>query len=72
MLRNGRCKLTPADVKDIVELLDANAGQIAIARLYDVTQCTISDIHRGITWTQISGRPKKKRNRPHADKSRQQ
>ena len=48
--RNGRSKLTDADVKEIRELLSNGVTQKTIAEKFRITQGNVSRIKRGLSW----------------------
>lgn len=51
--RNGRAKLTPAEVAVIRECLDRGYSGERLARAFDVTGPTISDIKHRVTWKSV-------------------
>lgn len=52
--RHGTAKLTNADVAEIKSRLLTNTRQCDIARAYEVSDMTISDIARGKTWKHVT------------------
>jgi len=61
--KNGRAKLTDAEVMEIHRLVEAGERQAALAARFNVTQTTISAIHRGRTRSHLgfTVRPLKQR-----------
>ena len=56
--RMGRAwKLTEQDVREIKLLLNQGTTQVNIAARYGVSQKSISNIKRGVTWEWVSAAP---------------
>jgi len=58
--KNSQAELTKAHAKQIYKL-KGKYTQLEIAEMYGISRQAVSDIHRGITWNEVTGAKKKKR-----------
>lgn len=51
--KHHQSKLKEREVRQIKSLLDRGCSQMKIARMFNISQCPISEIKRGVTWKNI-------------------
>lgn len=60
--KNSQAELTKTHAKQIYKL-KGKYTQLEIAEMYGISRQAVSDIHRGITWDEVTGAKKKSRKR---------
>lgn len=60
-VRNGRAKLTPDDVRSVLEWRQLKASFRSIAQRLEVNERVIRDIATGVSWNHVTGLPKREK-----------
>lgn len=62
--RNGRAKLTPDDVRSVLEWRNLKASFRSIGQRLGVNERVIRDIATGVSWNHVTGLPKRAGRKP--------